>query len=299
MLTAFFWGGTFIAGRSVARDVDPFTAAFIRFCIATLLLLALTWKVEGSFPSLDFRQSVAMFFLGMTGVFAYNAFFFRGLRDVEAGRAAVIIASNPIFISLFSVLIFHDRLGVRKVPGILLSVTGAIVVITRGNLAGALGGSFGIGELFIFCCVFSWTAYTLIGKAVMGRLSPLVVVTYSSLVGTTLLLVPAYLEGMTAKASGYGLIDWIAMAYLGVFGTVLGFQWFYQGVSHIGPVKASQFINFVPISAVILAFLILGEPVTISLLAGAALVISGVYLTNAPARRAPIAFESHDTPTVD
>jgi drug/metabolite transporter (DMT)-like permease len=200
---------------------------------------------------------------------------------VEAGRAAVIIASNPISISLFSALIFHDRLGFKKVLGILLSVTGAIIVITRGNPAEVLVGDFGRGELYIFCCVFSWTAYTLIGKGVMGKLSPLATVTYSSLVGTTLLIIPAYLRGMPDEIAGYQWLDWAGMAYLGVFGTVLGFLWFYQGVFHIGPIKASQFINFVPISAVVLAYAILNEPVTISLLIGAALVLSGVYMAHA------------------
>ena len=203
LLTALFWGGTFIAGRSVARNVDPFAAAFLRFLIATILLLALTRKVEGKFPSLSLTQVVPMLLLGLTGVFAYNAFFFRGLQDVEAGRAAVIIASNPISISLFSVLIFRDKLDVKKIFGILLSVTGAIVVITRGNPAGVLDGGFGRGELYIFCCVFSWTAYTLIGKGVMKSLSPLATVTYSSLVGTTLLLVPAYLRGMQDEIARY------------------------------------------------------------------------------------------------
>jgi len=280
ILTALFWGGTFIAGRSVAGSVNPFTAAFLRFCIATTLLLLLTRRAEGFFPSLDLRQVISVTLLGSTGVFAYNAFFFKGLQDVEAGRAAVIIASNPIFISLFSALIFGERLGFKKIMGIVLSVAGAIVVITRGNPAAVLEGGFGRGELYIFCCVFSWTAYTLIGKGVMRRLTPLVTVTYSSLIGTTLLIIPAYLEGMPDELALYGWPAWAGIAYLGVFGTVMGFLWFYEGVVHIGPVRASQFINFVPVSAVVLAYLILDEPVTISLLAGAALVVSGVYLAH-------------------
>ena len=287
LLTAVFWGGTFIAGRFVARDVGPFSAAFLRFCIATFLLLAIARKAEGSLPPLNLRQAVSVLFLGMTGVFAYNAFFFRGLQDVEAGRAAVIIASNPISISLFSALIFRDRLSLAKMLGIVLSVAGAIVVVTRGDLGGVLSGGFGRGELYIFCCVLSWTAYTLIGKDVMSRLSPLVSVTYSSLIGTTFLLVPAYLEGMPRQVTEYHWLDWVGISYLGIFGTVLGFYWFYQGVFHIGPVRASQFINFVPISAVILAFLILHEPVTKSLLIGAGLVISGVYLAHAGSPKSP------------
>ena len=78
----------------------------------------------------------------------------------------------------------------------------------------------------------------------------------------------------------YSLADWTSILFLGVFGTVLGFVWYYEGIRKIGPTKAGQFINFVPISAVLLAFLILGEPITWSLLTGGLFVISGVYLTN-------------------
>jgi drug/metabolite transporter (DMT)-like permease len=74
--------------------------------------------------------------------------------------------------------------------------------------------------------------------------------------------------------------------YLGFFGTVLGVFWYYQGIQTIGPTRAGVFINFVPVSAVVLSFVILGEPVTPALAAGAVLVLSGVYLTTRPARTA-------------
>jgi drug/metabolite transporter (DMT)-like permease len=73
---------------------------------------------------------------------------------------------------------------------------------------------------------------------------------------------------------------------LGLFGTVLGFVWYYQGIQRIGPVRAGLFINFVPVFALLLAFFILKEPVTPSLLIGAVLVSSGVYLTTLGSRRA-------------
>ena len=96
-----------------------------------------------------------------------------------------------------------------------------------------------------------------------------------------MLLPLALREGMLGDLAGYSRVDWLGLAYLGVFGTVVGFTWFYQGMRVIGPVRASQFINFVPVFAIILAFLILKEPLTRSLIVGTALVITGVYLANA------------------
>jgi drug/metabolite transporter (DMT)-like permease len=97
LLMAVFWGGTFIAGRVIARDVQPFSAAFSRFLIASALLLLLTWQVEGRLPGIKRRHILPLILLGMTGVVGYNVFFFNGLQTVSAGRASVIVATNPIF----------------------------------------------------------------------------------------------------------------------------------------------------------------------------------------------------------
>jgi drug/metabolite transporter (DMT)-like permease len=281
LLTAVFWGGTFIAGRHITTDVEPYSAGFLRFCVAVVLLVLLTLRAERGLPAISLRQLAAIVVLGLSGIFAYNAFFFSGLKEVEAGRAAVIIANNPISITLFSVLLFREKISPARILGILVSVSGAIVVITRGDVLGIFSEGFGRGEFYIFCCVLSWTIYSLVGKTVMRRLSPLVTVTYSSIAGTIMLFPMALREGLFSEATHYSRIDWAGLGYLGVFGTVVGFTWFYEGMHVIGPVRASQFINFVPICAVLLAFLILKEPLTISLVAGTALVITGVYLTNA------------------
>jgi len=279
-LTAVFWGGTFIAGRIVAKDVGPFAASFLRFATASIFLLFITLKIEGKIPILKKGQIIPIILLGMTGVFAYNVFFFKGLKLIEAGRASLIIANNPIFITLFASYFFKEKLNVIKVTGIIISVIGAIIVISRGNFFDLLKGSVGWGEFYIFCCVLTWVTYTLIGKAIMKDLSPFIPVFYSSVVGAAALFVPAYFEGMMRDWVHYATADWFGIFYLGFFGTVLGFVWYYQGIKMIGPMKAGQFINFVPISAVLLSFFILGEPITLSLLVGAIFVISGVYLTN-------------------
>lgn len=282
LLTAFFWGGTFVAGRILKEHVGSFSAAFLRFTIAAVLLLAIVRKSEGHFPQLTRTQWLSIGILGLTGVFAYNAFFFKGLQLISAGRAALIIATSPVLIALLSAWLYGEKLSPLKMAGILLSVTGAVVVITRGNLADLLTHGLGIGELMIFGCVLSWVAYSLLGKSVMQVISPLVATAYAALTGMLFLAVPAWVEEMPGQLSSYTALDWASIAYLGLFGTVIGFVWYYQGIRQIGPLRAGLFINFVPVSAITLAFFILSEPVTISLMIGAGLVITGVYLTNRP-----------------
>ena len=281
LLTAIFWGGTFVAGRSLAQHVGPYSAAFLRFAVASLFLVFITWKVEGRLALLKKGQLLPVFLLGLTGIFFYNVFFFKGLKLIEAGRAAIIIANNPILIALLSAAIFKEKLNAIKATGIVISVTGAILAISKGDLRVILQGHLGWGEFYIFLCVASWVTFSLLGKAVMSGLSPLASVTYSSITGTLLLFIPAFREGVVNFVN-YSAYDWWNIFYLGFFGTVLGFVWFYEGIKKIGPTKAGLFINFVPISAILLAFFLLDEPITFSLLIGALLVTTGVYITNRP-----------------
>ncbi|MDJ0855766.1 MAG: DMT family transporter, partial [Desulfobacterales bacterium] len=272
---AVFWGGTFIAGKLAAQNVGPFSAAFLRFAIASVFLLLAAWKFEGRLPAIRSRQLLPVFLLGLTGVLAYNVFFFKGLKLVEAGRAAIIIANNPIGIALFSALIFRERLTPLRLAGILVSISGAVIVITRGSWSSLGSGVVGWGELFILGCVASWVTFSLLGKALLKEMSPLSSILYASLSGTLCLALPAWQEGLPAAWPGYTLTDWLALFYLGFFGTVLGFVWYYEGIQRIGATKAGVFINFVPISAIVFSFFILGEPLTGSLLAGTLLVLSG------------------------
>jgi drug/metabolite transporter (DMT)-like permease len=277
---AFLWGGTFVAARCVAQDVLPLSASFLRFLVASLFLIVLVVKKEGRVPRLQRRQILPVILLGLTGVMAYNIFFFLGLKTITAGRASLIVAMNPVFIALFSAFLFKERLGVSRVTGIILCLCGALIVISHGNLSDIYAGRLGVGELYILGCVFSWVLYSLIGKSVIADLSPLAAVTYSCVIGVAGLFLPACVEGLWTAIPHYPATAWVGIIFLGFFGTFLGFTWYYEGIRSIGPSRAAVFINFVPVSGVFLGWLILDEAMDWSILMGAVLVIGGAFLTN-------------------
>jgi len=239
-------------------------------------------------------QRWAVVGLGLTGIFGYNALFFGGLQTVEAGRASLIIALNPVAIALGATLFFQESLKPTKAIGILISLLGALWVISRGDLqtlVNSLGinlgiaeiegaRAFGWGEVMLLGCVFSWMSYTLIGKAVMRSLSPLVASAYACWVGSVLLLPVALHEGLWQALQSIQLSALGSILYLGVLGSAVGFCWYYDGLKAIGPAQASAFINLVPVSAILLAAVVLHEPPTPSIAIGAILVILGVSVTN-------------------
>jgi drug/metabolite transporter (DMT)-like permease len=283
VLVTLFWGGTFIAARVVSHALPALPAATLRFSVAALLLLLVAWCKEGGLPRLSPRQLGATAALGLSGILLYNLCFFGALRTLPAGRAALFVALNPIVTALAAAALLRERLGRAKWAGIALAFCGAVIVITRGDPLGAMrdvGQSLGTGEWLMFGAICAWAAYTLIGRAALTGLSPIAATTYAALWGLLFL--------GTAAAPQLAALDWRAVAwpvwtgvaYLGVFGTVLGFVWYYEGVKAIGASRTAVFNNLVPVFGILLAALVLHEPVLGSMVLGGVLVAAGVALTN-------------------
>lgn len=280
--SVFFWGATWISGRILAQDMGPFSAALLRFVTASAFLLFWSWRVNGAFPALPRKDILPVAFLGLTGIFLYNAFFFTGLQTVPAGRAALIIASVPVIISIISALMLGERLTPGKIAGTLLSLTGASIVLSGGNPLKLFQGGLSHGDLMILGCVAAWTAYSVAGSRVMKRVNPLMAVTWSCILGTLMLAGPALTHGLLEDIGRASLVDWGNILFLGVVATGVAFTWYYAGIRAIGAARAGIFINLVPVFAIAMGYVILDEPVTSALLTGGAMVISGVYLANRP-----------------
>ncbi len=282
VLMALLWSGVFPAIRIVLESIPIFTSVFLRFTAAALVLLALLRWREGRFlRRLSPREAVLVVGLGFLGIAIYNSLFTAGLALVEASRAALIVPTNPAFTALFAAWFLKERIGRARVAGITLSVLGAMWVLCRGDLRTFLHFELGPGELILVLCIFIWSAYTILGRIALSTLSPLALTAYVMAAGALPTAVPASFEGAAALAE-VSARSWSALAYLIVFGTVIPFLWFSEGVKALGAARAAQFISLVPPLAVAEAVLILGESFTSALGVGTALVVAGLYLTNRP-----------------
>jgi drug/metabolite transporter (DMT)-like permease len=278
LASAFFWGGTWISGRHLAQAMGPFSAAFLRFALASAFLAVLTRRASGGFALPARRDLPGLFLLGMTGVFGYNAFFFAGLKTVPASRAALMVAAIPTVVSLYSGLVLRERFAWPRILGIALSFAGVGVVLSGGDPAALVRGGSGPGDLFILGCVACWAAYTLAGRRVMARVSPLEAVTWSCLLGGLCLFPAALAGGLGADLLRAGPADWLHLAFLGIMATGYGFFWYYEGIKALGASRAGIYINLVPVVAVVLGIAALGEPLSWPLAVGGAMVLGGVRL---------------------
>jgi drug/metabolite transporter (DMT)-like permease len=278
---ALLWAGTFIAGRDVAQHAPHSIVAALRFLIATACLLPLLAIRDGrlALPSRAALGWCAA--LGATGMLAYNLFFLGALEHMEASRTSLIVALNPIITLLLASAIGFDRLTTRRLLGVAVAFAGVAVVLSRGDASSLWRGGVGIGELLMFGGALSWAAYTLIGQRALALMSPLAATTWSVVVGAVMLSCVAIPQAPAWIASGGAREPavWLAASYLGIFGSVIAFIWYSQGVQQLGAARTSVFNNLVPVFGVALSALLLREPVHWSMLLGGAVVIGGVLLT--------------------
>ena len=295
VLTTFFWGGTFVAARFAVGEAPPFFAASCRFIIASLCLIplaALQARQEGRrFPlPVNMRQLAGLFSLGLTGVFLYNAVFFTGLKLTSASNGALIVAINPLLTAIISALWLHEKVRASQAAGLLVSLFGVALVIARGSLAVVTSFSFNRGDLIMLGAPLCWALYSVLGKKVLARFTPLAATAYAALFGAAL-LVPAALWEHAASGGplpGFSWLGWLAILQLALLGTVVGFVWWYQGVQQIGTARAAAFVNLVPLFGAVLAALVLGERLVAAQIWGGLLVVVGVYWgSRQPARPAP------------
>jgi drug/metabolite transporter (DMT)-like permease len=282
VLTMVIWGGTFIAGRIAVQDSSVFSIAFLRFAIAALLLLAISKRQNQSFPKLTLRDWLGISLMGLTGIFAYNAFFLGGLKLLPASRASLIVALNPIAIALSSAFIYRELLSRLKIVGILTSLIGVSVILSKGHPIELIKTGISTGDLLLFGCVASWVSYTLIGKQVLKTIPTLTATTYSCLVGSIALLPIALYSGLLTDLPKLTFSAWVSTIYMGAFGTVVAFLWYSEGIQTLGTSRTAIFTNLVPVCAVLMGVMGLGEPFTGSIAIGGTLVISGVLCTNLP-----------------
>ena len=287
-LVAVAWGGTFIAGRSLA-GVAPMFSACLRFVLASAALSLFLLLSGKGFRRVNVRQAIVVTLLGFCGIFSYSFFFFSGLQYISASRSALIVALNPAVMTLIAYLFYRERVPAIKVLGIVLCFCGVALVVGGGEAQGAAGARGWLGEALIGGCVLSWSAYSVFCKTVVRQLGPLHTVTYSIYAGTVMLVCYAAATGVLCMDAvwRFSMAEITSLFYLGVIGSAVAYIWYYEGIKQIGVARASVFIALNPLSAVLFGAAMLGEQLTLATLLGGVLILGGIVVENRQSGAAP------------
>lgn len=280
VLATVMWGSTSVASKVVLTQIPPITTAFIRFSLMTVIMFLYLGLFEQiTWPK---RSDILSFItMGFMGVYLHSILFFAGVKFSTATNATLINAIYPGMTALFLFFIYKEKLHQVKVVGILLSLVGVIVVVTKGSLDIILGLRFNLGDIFLLLTAVTWPLYTIINRRLAGSYSPIVITAYTGLVGSILLLQTALLmEPWSYQLTGISVTVLLNLIYISLFTGVLSYIWWNQGVIKLGSNQAAVFMNIVPLSGIIFAVFLLGEHIVISQLAGGIFIICGIILAN-------------------
>jgi len=275
LVQSLFASGTHLVAKVAARDVEPFTLTLVRSLIAasafSLLLL-----LRGGFPRIRRQDWPLVLLLAFLAIPLNQFLFLFGIRSTTPSNAALLYATTPILVVLFSRWLLGERLTRRKLIGVALGFAGvAIVILERGVDASI---EYVHGNLIIYVAVLAWGLYTVLGKRLIMQYGPLDASAITLLIGTLIFLPIGILPALQFDYASIGGWTWAQIVYLGVITSVVSYLLWYYALGRVEAGKVALFANLQPILTTVLAVVLLGQGVTLQFVLGGILAILGVVI---------------------
>lgn len=272
--TPFFWAMLLFVGKAAMEGMSPASVSAWRFLLAAMLLVPLIHVREGIDWDGIRRHAITLTIMAFIGVGLFNLLLFHGIQGTSSINAALIMGLCPIMITCLSAGLMGESVHPREGIGLALSVTGATLAICGGSLESLLSLRLQRGDLLVFAAAGCWAVYSALPKRFIPDLA-------TSQITVATVSMGALILGAYALLTQADFMSWpdirVASAILAMslFGTVLAFLWWNDGVRQIGPRRAAPFMNIVPVFALLIG-LGLGQTITAAQVIGCLLVVGGV-----------------------
>jgi drug/metabolite transporter (DMT)-like permease len=272
------WGSNFSLIKAALRQMPELGFNTLRMALGSVLFAAIIQHrhgIRGLAARLDGRDWISLVTLGVVGHFAYQLLFMAGVARTSVANSSLVFGCTPVTVALMSSFLGHERITAARWAGVALSLAGIYLVVGQANQRGASA----FGDLLIFGAMLCWAIYTVGSRSLLTRHSPLVVTGWTMAIGTALYApfgVPSLLR---LDWAGVDWWAWGLLTYSAVFALVVAYLIWYTAVQRVGNSRTSIYSNVVPLVAMSVAAVVLGEPITTRKIAGAAAILAGVALT--------------------
>tara|TARA_Y100000815_G_scaffold35576_1_gene29503 strand:+ start:437 stop:1393 length:957 start_codon:yes stop_codon:yes gene_type:complete len=277
-IVILFWSGNFIVGRAVNGVIPPFTLALVRWSGALLVLLPFAWphlRRDRHILGAHWKQ---VLLLGVTGVAAFNAFIYSGLRFTTASNGLLLQAAIPAFVLLFNRLFFGNRAHVLQIVGVSLSMLGVAVIVLRGDLSALAQLELNFGDFLVLCGVICWALYTALLR-LRPDCHPASFLAATFAIGAALMAPPAAMELARGAVIPLSAEVFGAFVYVALFPSLVAYVLYNAAVKTLGAAPAGQMITLMPLFGALLAALLLGEALLAFHFAGMVLILGGIILS--------------------
>ena len=281
ILTTLFWSGNFIVGKAASLfEIPPFTLNFYRWTFAWLILAPFTLPELIKKKDYILANIKLIIILGITSITIFNSIVYYSLNFTQVISGVLMISTIPVMIIFFCWVFKIEKTNIYQILGVIFSLLGVIIIITKADLTILLNLNFNKGDLWMVVAMFSWAMYSALlrkKKFDLTQLSLLQTIISAGLI----FLLPAYLiEVALGYRVNIHLPFVLTLAYVVFFPGLASFIFWIKGIAIIGSNRAGIFLHLMPIFSTIMAIIIFDEQFMNYHLIGAFLIISGIILSS-------------------
>lgn len=275
IVTIIIWGTTFVSTKVLLREFSPEEILIYRFFIAFLILISIYPK---NIKLLSVKEEGLFCLLGVTGISLYFWTENLALKYTQASNVGLIVSAIPVFTALIMHFIFKDeKISLNFLVGFLLAMMGICIIIYNGRVLRLNP----LGDFLAVISALLFAIYSILIKKVSSEYNQLFVVRKIFFYGVITMIPIIFIRNINLlKISNLTISISLNMLYLSIFASVLCFIMWNKSVKIIGSLKTTNYIYLVPMITMISSTIILNEKVSLLMLFGGGLILSGVYLNN-------------------
>ncbi len=271
------FSGSYVSAQFTTQDLGPLTTSLLRYAVALVFLICLLPRVKTASLKIHKKDVMRFCLLGLSGIVGYHYFFLLALRNTVVANTAIINATSPILTGVMAALFIGERLNRKNYTGVLIAFAGVIILLSHGKLQNVAGLNINKGDAIMLLAVLSWVVYALTVKSLIQRYSGYTITFYATLTGVVLLLFLAMSEDVASQIRTISTASILAVVYMGVFASGLGYLAYNLSIREIGPTRTSSFVySLVPVLVAILAFLFFLQPISIVMGISLVLILFGL-----------------------
>lgn len=269
---------TFPVARYGLREIDPYTFAFFRFVISSLVLLFLA-RIRRSSPAIDKKDYRKIFLLGAIIIPFNQTTYLVGQSLTAAGHGALLFATVPIWLFVAALVFLKEKFVLRRGIGVAIGLLGVLLIMGGGAIE--FSSRYLWGDLIILVSVLAWVSYTILGKPLVIKYGALRVTAYALSFGTLLYLPFGLYRALSFDYTGVSTGAWLSVLYVALGVSVVAYVLWYWLLKHLAASRLAVFNNIQPVIASLAAWVFLGEPIGLSFIIGGLVVLTGVLVTTA------------------
>jgi len=272
-----FWGLSFIATKHLLSFVSPLVVIFLRQAIAVCVLSFLIARNKGSFTitKKGFTGILILALIAILHLFIQVT----GMKYTTALNTGWIVGFSPVFMAILGIIFFKEKISLVQIVGVLISFTGLLVLISKGNLA-SIDFISNKGDFLELASAFTWAIYSFVNKKISFSTPPVLIVLYLFLFMSVLTAPFVVNADNFYRIAHLSLVSWIAVLFLGVFCSGLAYVFWSQALSKMSSSKVGVFLYIEPFVTLLGSWVLLNEQVSPFTVFGGIGIFAGVVLVN-------------------